>query len=63
MQRWLRTGWLEMLVEDVGSLLHEWGGRMGQPTAVVIDSHNLQDTRSSGARARVDLMLTAFPPI
>jgi transposase len=70
-QRWLRAGCLEMLVEDVRSLLREWGGRKGQPTAVVIDSRTLRSTPESGARAvyvfwifpRVDLMLMAFLPI
>lgn len=72
MQRWLRAGCLEMLVEDVRSLLlREWGGRKGQPTAVVIDSRTLQSTPESGPRAdyvfwifpRVSLMLMAFLPI
>jgi transposase len=51
MQRWLRAGCFELLVEDVRSLLREWGGRKGQPTAVVIDSRTLQSTPESGARA------------
>src|SRR6266481_843032 len=38
MQRWLRAGCFELLVEDVRSLLREWGGRKSQPTAVVIDT-------------------------
>jgi hypothetical protein len=41
----------ELLVEDVCSLLREWGGRRGQQTAVVIDSRTLQSTPESGARA------------
>jgi transposase len=53
-QRWLRAGCFEMLVEDVRSLLREWGGRKGQPTAVVIDSRTLQSTPESGARAGCD---------
>ncbi len=51
MQRWLRAGCFELLVEDVRSLLREWGGRKGQPTAVAIDSRTLQSTPESGARA------------
>jgi len=54
MQRWLRAGCLEVLVEDVRSLLREWGGRKSQPTAVVIDSRTLQSTPESGARAGYD---------
>ena len=41
----------ELLVEDVRSLLREWGGRKGQPTAVCIDSRTLQSTPESGGRA------------
>jgi transposase len=48
MQRWLRAGCFEVLVEDMRSLLREWGGRKGQPTAVVIDSRTLQSTPESG---------------
>src|ERR1700731_1147652 len=54
MQRWLRAGCFELLVEDVRSLLRQWGGRKGQPTAVVIDSRTLQSTPESGARAGYD---------
>src|SRR6266550_7600343 len=54
MQRWLRAGCFELLVEDVRSLLREWGGRKSQPTAVVIDSRTLQSTPESGARAGYD---------
>jgi hypothetical protein len=54
MQRWLKAGCFELLVEDVRSLLREWGGRKSQPTAVVIDSRTLQSTPESGARAGYD---------
>jgi len=54
MQRWLKAGCFEMLVEDMRSLLREWAGRKGQPTAVVIDSRTLQSTPESGARAGYD---------
>ena len=54
MQRWLKAGCFELLVEDVRSLLREWGGRKGQPTAVCIDSRTLQSTPESGARAGYD---------
>jgi hypothetical protein len=52
MQRWLRWGCFEILVEDVRSLVREWAGRKGQPTAVCIDSRTLQPTPESGARLR-----------
>lgn len=54
MQRWLVAGCFELLVEDVRSLLCEWGGRKGQPTAVCINSRTLQSTPESGARAGYD---------
>ena len=54
MQRWLKAGCFELLVDDVRSLLRQWGGRKGQPTAVVIDSRTLQSTPESGARAGYD---------
>jgi transposase len=54
MQRWLKAGCFEMLVEDVRLLPREWAGRKGQPTAVVIDSRTLQSTPESGARAGYD---------
>src|ERR1700687_1657933 len=54
MLRWLKGGCFELLVEDVRSILREWGGRKSQPTAVVIDSRTLQSTPESGARAGYD---------
>src|SRR5260370_7315829 len=54
MQRWLQWGCFEILVEDVRSLVREWAGRKGQPTAVCIDSRTLQSTPESGARAGYD---------
>jgi transposase len=54
MQRWLKAGCFERLVDDVRSLLREWGGRKGQPTVVCIDSRTLQSTPESGARAGYD---------
>src|SRR3981189_1364873 len=54
MQRWLKAGCFELLGGDVRSLLRQWGGRKGQPTAVVIDSRTLQSTLESGARAGYD---------
>ena len=38
MRRWMRAGCFERIVEDVQSLLRQFGGRKGQPTAVSIDS-------------------------
>ena len=54
MQRWLRAGCFEKIVEDAQSLLRHFGGRKGQPTAVAIDSRTLQSTPESGARAGYD---------
>src|SRR6202158_2297611 len=54
MQRWLKAGCFELLGEGVRSVLRQWGGRKGQPTAVVIDSRTLQSTPESGARAGYD---------
>ena len=54
MQRWMRAGCLERLVEDTRILLREFAGRKGQPTAVCIDSRTLQSTPESGARAGYD---------
>lgn len=54
MQRWMRAGCFERLVEDTLILLREFAGRKGQPTAVCIDSRTLQSTPESGARAGYD---------
>src|SRR5271170_2452936 len=54
MQRWLRAGCFERIVEDVQSLLRQFGGRKGHPTAVCLDSRTLQSTPESGARAGYD---------
>lgn len=54
MQRWMRAGCFEQLVEDTRILLREFAGRKGQPTAVCIDSRTLQSTPESGARAGYD---------
>ena len=44
----------ELLVQDVQSLLREFAGRKGQPTAICLDSRTLQSTPESGARAGYD---------
>jgi transposase len=54
MQRWMRAGCFERIVEDVQSLLRQFGGRKGQPTAVCLDSRTLQSTPESGSRAGYD---------
>jgi transposase len=54
MQRWLRAGCFERIVEDVQSLLRQFGGRKSHPTAVCLDSRTLQSTPESGARAGYD---------
>jgi len=53
-RRWLEAGVFELLVADVQSIVREWAGRKGQPTAICIDSRTLQSTPESGARAGYD---------
>lgn len=53
-QRWIRSGCFEMLVEDLRMLLREFAGRKAQPTAMILDSRTLQSTPESGARAGYD---------
>lgn len=54
MRRWIDAGCFEALVADVQSVVREWAGRKGQPTAVCLDSRTLQSTPESGARAGYD---------
>jgi transposase len=49
MRRWLDAGCFESLVADVQSIVREWDGRKGQPTAICIDSRTLQSRRSLAA--------------
>ena len=51
MRRWIEAGCFETLVADVQSIVREWAGRKGEPTAVCSDSRTLQSTPESGARA------------
>jgi transposase len=53
-QRWMRAGCFETIVEDVRSLLREFAGRKGKPTAMILDSRTLQSTPESGARGGYD---------
>jgi transposase len=53
-RRWLDAGVFEVLVADVQSIVREWAGRKGQPSAICIDSRTLQSTPESGARAGYD---------
>jgi len=54
MQRWLRAGVFEMMVEDLRLLLREFSGRSSQPTAMILDSRTLQSTPESGSRSGYD---------
>jgi transposase len=54
MQRWLAGGCFEQIVADVQSLLREFSGGKGQPSAVCLDSRTLQSAPESGARAGYD---------
>lgn len=53
-QRWLQAGVFEDLVRDLRMLLREIAGRNQQPSAAILDSHTLQSTPESGARAGYD---------
>jgi len=53
-RRWLDAGVFEALVADVQSIVREWAGRKGQPTAICIDSRTLQSAPESDARAGYD---------
>lgn len=49
MRRWMAAGYFELLVEDVQSLLREFAGRKGRPTAVCQDTFafiDLEDAHS-----------------
>ncbi len=48
MRRWMDAGCFETMVEDLRTLLREYAGRKGQPTAVILDSRTLQSTPESG---------------
>ncbi|MCL2659959.1 MAG: IS5 family transposase [Acidobacteriaceae bacterium] len=54
MQRWLRAGVFQIMVEDLRLLLREFSGRQPQPTAIILDSRTLQSTPESGARGGYD---------
>jgi transposase len=54
MQRWLRAGCFETMVEDLRSLLREFAGRTAQPTAMILNSRTLQSTPESGAHGGYD---------
>lgn len=53
-QRWLRAGSFEAIAHDLRLLLRVAAGRMGQPTAVILDGRTVQSTPESGARAGYD---------
>ena len=54
MQRWLRAGCFESMVNDLRVLVRAYAGRNAQPSAMVLDSRTLQSTPESGARAGYD---------
>jgi transposase len=54
MRRWMEARCFEIMVEDLRILLREFAGRMGQPTAMILDSRTLQSTPESGARGGYD---------
>jgi transposase len=46
----MEAGCFEIMVEDLRILLREFGGRKGQPTAMILDSRTLYSLPESGAR-------------
>lgn len=54
MQRWLRAGCFEAVVDDLRVLLRAYAGRTAHPTAMILDSSTLRSTPESGARAGHD---------
>ncbi|HWG21543.1 MAG TPA: IS5 family transposase [Terracidiphilus sp.] len=54
MRRWIDARCFETMVEDLRTLLREYAGRKGQPTAMILDSRTLQSTPESGSRAGYD---------
>jgi transposase len=52
MQRWLRAGCFEAMVNDLRVLLRTYGGRNPQPSAMVLDSRTLQSTPESAKRRK-----------
>jgi transposase len=50
-QRWLKAGVFEAMVNDLRVLLRVAAGRKEQPSAVIFDSRTLQSSPESGARA------------
>lgn len=53
-QRWLRAGCFEAMVNDLRSILRVAQGKSGQPSAVILDGRTLQSTCESGPRAGYD---------
>jgi transposase len=53
-QRWLKAGVFEEMVHDLRTLLRLAQGRKAQPSAVILDSRNVQSTPESGGRAGYD---------
>jgi len=54
MQRWLKAGVFEVMVEDLRELLRLAEGRSEQPSAAIFDSRTLQSTPESGQRTGYD---------
>ena len=54
MQRWIRSGVFEAIVQDLREFLRLADGRSAQPSAAILDSRTLQSTPESGARAGYD---------
>ena len=48
-QRWLQAACFEAMVNDLRSVLRVAQGRLGQPSAIVMEARTLQSTCESGA--------------
>ena len=51
-QRWLASGCLDVLLDDLRALLRAALGRSEQPSAVIVDSRTLRSSPESGTPAR-----------
>jgi transposase len=51
-QRWLASGCLDVLLDDLRALLRAALGRSEQPSAVIVDSRTLRSSPESGSPAR-----------
>jgi transposase len=51
-QRWMASGCLDVLIDDLRAVLREAVGRSAEPSAVIIDARTLRSSPESGSPAR-----------